>query len=220
MIWTSKLCVISKIMWMRLTFAYIDRLHYDAFIVNTWFLRHLTHWGRVVHICVSKLTIIGSDNGLSPGLRQAIIWTNAGILLIGQPKKNQWNSTWKSFIFVHENSFENAVWEMAAIWCRCQCVKETLSPNIAILVYCLPLCPFLTLQAFPLNYLDLFAGYSPSKNVDMYPGPHVIWRGSWAPIIGTVDLLLIECRSEKPISDDNHVTIFVYPLPETSLFNH
>ena len=28
------------------------------------------------------LTIIGADNGLSPGRRQAIIWTNAGILLI------------------------------------------------------------------------------------------------------------------------------------------
>ena len=44
---------------------------------------HLTHWGRVTHICVSKLTIIGSDNGLSPDRRQAIMWTNAGILLIG-----------------------------------------------------------------------------------------------------------------------------------------
>ena len=42
----------------------------------------LTHWGRVTHICVSKLTIIGSDNGLSPGQRQAIIWNNAGLLLI------------------------------------------------------------------------------------------------------------------------------------------
>ena len=42
----------------------------------------LTHWGRVTHICVSKLTIISSDNGLSPGRRQAIIWTNAWILLI------------------------------------------------------------------------------------------------------------------------------------------
>ena len=38
--------------------------------------------GRVTHICVSKLSIIGSDNGLSPGRRQAIIWTNAGIVLI------------------------------------------------------------------------------------------------------------------------------------------
>ena len=43
---------------------------------------HLTHWDRVTHICVSELTIIGSDNGLSPGRRQAIIWTNDGILLI------------------------------------------------------------------------------------------------------------------------------------------
>ena len=42
----------------------------------------LTHWGLVTHICVSKLTIIGSDNGLSPGRRQAIIWNNAGLLLI------------------------------------------------------------------------------------------------------------------------------------------
>ena len=36
----------------------------------------------MTHICVSNLTIIGLDNGLSPGRRQAIIWTNAGILLI------------------------------------------------------------------------------------------------------------------------------------------
>ena len=37
----------------------------------------------MTHICVSNLIIIGSDNGLSPGRRQAIIWTNAGILFIG-----------------------------------------------------------------------------------------------------------------------------------------
>ena len=44
---------------------------------------HLTHWGRVTHICVGKLIIIGSDNGLSPNRRQAIIWTNDGLLSIG-----------------------------------------------------------------------------------------------------------------------------------------
>ena len=43
----------------------------------------LTHWGQVTHICVSRLTMTGSDNGLSPGRHQTIIWTNAGILLIG-----------------------------------------------------------------------------------------------------------------------------------------
>ena len=42
----------------------------------------LIHWVRVTYICMSKLTIIGSDNGLSPGQSQAIIWTNVGILLI------------------------------------------------------------------------------------------------------------------------------------------
>ena len=48
----------------------------------------LTHWGRVMHICVSKLTITGSDNGLTPGQHQAIIWNNAGILLIGPLARN------------------------------------------------------------------------------------------------------------------------------------
>ena len=43
----------------------------------------ITHWGRLMHIYISKLTIIGLDNGLPPGWRQAITWTNAGILLIG-----------------------------------------------------------------------------------------------------------------------------------------
>ena len=32
---------------------------------------------------IYKQTIIGSDNGLSPGRCKVIIWTNAGILLIG-----------------------------------------------------------------------------------------------------------------------------------------
>ena len=41
------------------------------------------HWGRVTHICISKLTITGSDNGLSSIRQQAIIKTNASLLLIG-----------------------------------------------------------------------------------------------------------------------------------------
>ena len=52
-------------------------------ISNRYYWKCLTHWGRVTHICVSKLTIIGSDNGLSPDRRQANVWTNAGLLLIG-----------------------------------------------------------------------------------------------------------------------------------------
>ena len=56
----------------------------SSFELMVW----LTHWGRVTHICVSKLTIIGSDDGLPPGRRQAIIWTNDGILLSGRSGTN------------------------------------------------------------------------------------------------------------------------------------
>ena len=57
---------------------------------NIWIdIRYtVTHWGRVTHTCVGKLTHIGSDNGLSPGWRQAIIWPNAGILLNGHMETN------------------------------------------------------------------------------------------------------------------------------------
>ena len=34
----------------------------------------LTNWDRMTHIYVSGLNIIGSDNGLDPTSRQAIIW--------------------------------------------------------------------------------------------------------------------------------------------------
>ena len=44
----------------------------------------LTRWGWETHICVNKLyAIIGPDNGSAPVGHQAIIWTNAGIVLIG-----------------------------------------------------------------------------------------------------------------------------------------
>ena len=53
----------------------------------------LTHWGRVTRICIGNLTLIGSDNGLSPDRRQAIIWTNARILLIG-PLGTNFSENW------------------------------------------------------------------------------------------------------------------------------
>ena len=62
----------------------------------------LTDWGRVTHICVSKIIIIGSNNGLSPGRRQAIIWTNARILLI-EPLGTYFS---KILIEIHTFSFK------------------------------------------------------------------------------------------------------------------
>ena len=87
----------------------------------------LTHWSRVTHICVSKLTVIGSDNGLSPDRRQAIIWTNGELLLIAPlGKKLRWNLNLNlnSHIFIQENSFECVVYETTAILSPPQCVKR------------------------------------------------------------------------------------------------
>ena len=81
---------------MRKAFPYLDVIKHFGPALD-----ELTHWGRVTHICVSKLIIIGSDNGLSPDRRQAIIWTNAGLLLIGP----LWPNFSKILIGIHTFAF-------------------------------------------------------------------------------------------------------------------
>ena len=71
-VWIARFCVRHD--WW-------SRLHLTSSMFPVWL--NLFHWGKVTHICVGKLTIIGSDNGLSPERRQAIIGINAGIFLIG-----------------------------------------------------------------------------------------------------------------------------------------
>ena len=78
----------------------------------------LTHCGRVTHICVGNLTIIGSDNGLSPGRRQAIIWTNAGILLIG-PLGTNFNEI---SIGIYTFLFRKMYFKMSSAKCRPFCL--------------------------------------------------------------------------------------------------
>ena len=75
-------------------------------------LSTLIHWDRVAYIFVSELTIIGSDNGLSPGRRQAIIWTNAGILLIG-PLGTNFSEI---LIEIHIFSFRKMHLKMSSAW--------------------------------------------------------------------------------------------------------
>ena len=143
----------------------------------------------MTHICVNKLTTIGSDYGLSPGWRQArastrifargcrdisrgctrrkkvidqsknimsgkipadadryradgfvgrrqltealqaIIWTNAEILLIGPLGTNFNEILIEICAFIHKNPLENVIWKMAAILSRPQCVKNVNSPQ-------------------------------------------------------------------------------------------
>ena len=75
-------------------FPVFDWLSENGYQIQDYFrmlcptCQSLIHWGRATHICVSKLTIIASNNGLSPGRRQAIIWNNVRILSIGLLRTN------------------------------------------------------------------------------------------------------------------------------------
>ena len=70
----------------------------------------LINWGWVTHICVGNLTIIGSDNYLSPGRCHAIIWTDAGILLIW-PSETDFNEI---LIKNHTFSFKTIYLKMSS----------------------------------------------------------------------------------------------------------
>ena len=106
-------------------------LYLNSFVIKGFL--SLTHWGRVTHICVINLTIIGSDNGLSPGRCQAIIWTNNGQLLIGPLEQ----TTNFSEILIEILTFsykkmrlKSVVWKMAAILSRPHWVNWKIHPTI------------------------------------------------------------------------------------------
>ena len=120
------------------------------------FIKVLTQWGRVTHICISNLAIIGSDNGLWPGLCQAIIWTNGVISIIG-PLGTSFNEIW---IKIHGFSFT----KMSSGKWRPYCLGLnvlTKCPNYLILslfhYFCIPVCYFsatkqLKLWLFPKHH--------------------------------------------------------------------
>ena len=85
------------------------------------------------HICVSKLANISSDNGLSPGRRQAIIWTNARILLIG-PLGTNFSEIWiEIWIF----SFRKMHLKMSSAKWRPFCLGlNVLKTHVIALVFC------------------------------------------------------------------------------------
>ena len=103
--------------------------------LTIWQGTRITHWGRVTQICISKLTIIGSDNGLSPDWRQVIIWTNARIIVNWNLRnKRQWNLKQNSYIFINKSAFKYVICEMVAALSPPQC--DISSSN-----GCQPTCP-------------------------------------------------------------------------------
>ena len=77
----------------------------------------------MTHICVGKLTIIGSDYDLSPRRRQAIIWTNAGILLIG-PLRTNFSEI---LIEIHTLSFKKMHLKMSSGKWQLSCLGNVLN---------------------------------------------------------------------------------------------
>ena len=63
-----------------------------------------------MHICVSKLIVIGSDNGLSLGRRQAIIWTNAMLEYLSGPLETNFSELLIEF---HIFSFKKMHYKMS-----------------------------------------------------------------------------------------------------------
>ena len=102
------------VVWYRLKCAFPCLLPYQ-FMMKL----HLTHWGRVTHICVSKITIIGPDNGSTPSRR----WNFVNLNL---RNKLKWNFNRNQYIFVQENAFEYVVWKTAAILPRPPCVNRAV----------------------------------------------------------------------------------------------
>ena len=115
----------------------------------------LPHWSRVTHIYVGKLTIIGSDNGLSPARRLVIIWTNAAILLI-RPSKTNFNEIlieidvfsfrkinlkmssgkWRPFCLGLNilKRFTGTLHELSAYYCTCWYRSIALCPSSSLIL--------------------------------------------------------------------------------------
>ena len=114
--------------------------------------RHpLTHWGWVTHICISNLTIIVSDYGLSLGWRKTIIQTNVGILLIW-PLGTKFSEIW---IAIHIFSFKKMHLNMPSAKCRPFCLGHNVSS------VCQELMVLLDIS---LNLTSYWAYYCPNSN--------------------------------------------------------
>ena len=83
----------------------------------------------MTHVCLSKLTIIGSDTGLSLDRRQAIIWPNAGILFNGPLGTNFSDIFIQIYIFSFKKRHLKCGLKMAAIFLGLNVITEPIPSN-------------------------------------------------------------------------------------------
>ena len=108
----------------------------------------------MTQICVIKFTIIGSDNGLSPIRRQAIIWTNAVILLIRTLRTN-----FSEILIQIHNTFSNKKMHLkiSSGKCRPFCLGLNVlkvAPPVLVQLYYSPWASEVTLKEMGKN--DVF----------------------------------------------------------------
>ena len=116
---------------------------------------YLPRWGRGTHICVGKLVIIGSDNGLSPRRRRATIWTNVGISSIWPLGTN----VSEVLVGIHTFWFNKMhlkmffFCEMVSTWSRPQSVKTAMLMSVSWSIW---------YHAWANVVLSRSGGYNPS----------------------------------------------------------
>ena len=111
------------------------------------------------YICDGKLAIVGSDDGLSPGQCQAIIWTNAGIMLIGPLETN----CSKILIKIHIFTFKKLHLKVSSGKWRPFC----LSLNVLTISF----LDWMATQTGPINLTAILNGHPISQcisRVDTY----------------------------------------------------
>ena len=144
----------------------------------------------MTYICVSKLTIIGSDNGLSPGRCQAIIWTNDGILLIGALGTNF------SEIVIEIQTFsfwKNRLKVSSAKW-------RPFCPGLNELTH-LPLVPHISvneLQFIGHQWIIIFSG----NGLSLVRHQAITWTNAFllsARLLGTIEIVF-----EKVVWQNGH----------------
>ena len=117
----------------------------------------LNHWGRVTHICVSQPTMTGSDNGLSPGRRQAIIWTSTRILLIGTSgtKFSEILSETDTFSFTEMHLKTSGKWRKFCLRLNLIILKEAPALSSILLISKMTTC-HMTSRTSQLSHVKSF----------------------------------------------------------------
>ena len=142
---------------------------------------------------ISNLTITGSDNGLSPDRRQAIIWTNDGLLWIGLLGTN----FGEILIEIHTFSFKK------------MCMKMLLSAKWR--PFCLGLNVLTRIVTWIINHI-----YSNVWNVITHSGPN----NNSSLTQPQLDYGMNEYCNYIPLCyEDVIACTYLYPSPDDGLAN-